>query len=340
MFKLLIVVGWGVFALDAFLVIVATVSRNMGDDAAGRGAGLFWGLVGLVFVLAGGAALYFSGSAHSWPGAIASIVPLALPLLIFFGTDVESYIHKIRAGFESRKEGRYPEPAQRELAKAIQNGDFEAMRKILATHPNLNGRDEAGYDLLSCAVGETRYARPDADNLKSVEGVRLLLEAGMDPNQSRDSDGSSTFAGLAYTLSRPTPAGWVANPAAAEVFRLFLEHGANPNILKDGQPLIFSVWANLDSLRAMLDHGADIDMRDNAGDTPLLFYLWNGRWDAALLVLERGAGIDVQNKSGTTPEIGLANGKRIAEEIRQKPLPDAYYKAKTALERRRAAEAR
>ena len=38
LFKLLIVVGWGVFALDAFLVIVATVSRNMGDDAAGRGA--------------------------------------------------------------------------------------------------------------------------------------------------------------------------------------------------------------------------------------------------------------------------------------------------------------
>ena len=113
MFKLpIILLGWAVFAVDAFLVVVAIVSRDMGDDAAGRGAGLFWGFVGLVFVLAGGAGLYFSGRAHSWPGVIGSIVPLALPLLIFFGTDVEAYIHKIRAGFESRKQGRYADPAQ------------------------------------------------------------------------------------------------------------------------------------------------------------------------------------------------------------------------------------
>ena len=327
MFKLLIVLGWGVFALDAFLAIVAVVSRNMGDDAAGRGAGL---------VLAGGAGLYFSGRAHSWPGAIASIVPLALPLLLFFGTDVEAYIHKLRAGFEGRKEGRYAGPAQRELANAIPMGDFESMRRILATHPNLNGRDEAGNDLLSSAASQTQTTASEAERTKSVEGVRLLLEAGMDPNASRESNGSSTFAGVSHGSSRPTGNGWAGDPAATEVFRLFLEHGANPNIMYERQPLIFGIWANLDSLNAALDHGADIDIRDSAGDTPLLFHLFNGRWDAALLVLQRGADIDVVNQSGTTPETALANGKRIVEEIHQKPLPDSYYKVKTALERRRA----
>ena len=122
----------GFFALDAVLVITAIVSRNMGDDAAGRGVALTFGLVGLAFVLAGGAGLYFSSRAHSWPGAIGSIIPLAVPFMLFFGADVESYVRKIRSGFDSRKEGRYPEPAQRELGKAITAGDFEAMRKILA----------------------------------------------------------------------------------------------------------------------------------------------------------------------------------------------------------------
>ena len=240
MFKLLIVAGWGFFALDAFLVIAAIVSRNMGDDAAGHGVGLTFGLAGLVFVLVGGAGLYFSGRAHSWPGAVGSIVPLALPFLLFFGADVESYIHGIRTSLDNRKEGRYPEPAQRELAQALQRGDFEAMRKILATHPNLNGRDEAGYDLLSYAVRETRMLGRDADNIKRVEGVRLLLDAGMSPNQSKDSDGTSTLAGLAYSVSQPTPQDNGADPSA-EVFRLFLEHGANPNTQKEDQPLIFSV---------------------------------------------------------------------------------------------------
>ena len=338
LFKLLIIAGWVIFAVDAFLAIAAIVSRNMGDDAAGRGVAFTFGIVGLVFVLAAGAGLYFSSRAHSWLGALGSMVPLAVPLLLFFGADMESYVHQIGSAFGSRKEGRYPEPAQRQLAKEIAAGDFAAMRQTLASRPNLKGRDQAGWDLLSYAVTQTRFARADEENLRHVEGVRLLLDAGMAPNESKDPDGSSTFAGLAYYLAQPTPTGWVAVPAATETFRLFLEHGANPNVLREHEPLIFAVWSNLDSLRALLDHGADIDVRDAAGDTPLLFYLWNGRWDAALVLLERGAAIDIQNNSGTTPELALANGERTAEEIMQKPLPDGYYKVKAALEQRRASK--
>ena len=338
MFKIWVVFGWGIIALEAFLVIAAIYSRDMGDDAAGRGMARGFGIIGLVFLLIIGAAFYFSQRAHSWPAVIASTVLLTVPFLIFFGTDLESYIHRLSSNIESRKVGRYPEPAQRQLAKAIDEDDFEAMRKVLATPPNLSGRDGAGWDLLSYAVSATNVARPDADNVKSVESVRLLLEAGMDPNQSRDCYGSATFAGLAYNVSRPGANGNEANPAGAEVFRLFLEHGANPNILSERQPLIFSVWTNIDSLNALLDHGADINLRDEAGDTPLLFYLYNGRWDAALVALERGADIKVQNNSGTTPEIALANGRHIVEDISQNPLPEAYFKLKTALERRRAAE--
>ncbi len=325
MLKIIIVAGWGLFAIDAFLAVVALISRNLGNDAAGRGVAFTFGLIGLAFVFAGGAGLYFSGRFHSWLGAAASILPLALPLLLFFGSDIESYAQRVASVFHRQKAGRFPDPAQRELFNAIENDDCEAIRKILAARPNLGARDEAGSDLLSYAVTQTHLARSDEENVKSVEGVRLLVDAGADPNPP--------FIESAYHVSRPMPDGWAADPAGAEVFRLLLEHGANPNVLKEKQPLIFDIWTNPDSMRAMLDHGADINARDENGDTPLLFYLWNGRWDAAMLVLERGADVSVQNKLGTTPQLALANGKRIADEIMKKPLPAAYERVAAALNR-------
>ena len=341
MFKVLIVVGWTIFAVDAVLAVTAMVSRDMGDDAAGRGVAFTYGLIGLAFVLGGGAALFFSGRAHSWVGAGLSILPLALPLLIFFGTDLESYAHSVATSFGRRKEGRYPEPAQRELYKAIQTGDYLAMRKLLASHPNLSGRDEAGDDLLALAVRQTHLVRgqtgglaaEDAENLKCVEGVRLLLEAGMDPNQSKGMDDSSTFVSSAYNVARPTGHGWQADPAGAEVFRMLLDHGANPNMLKEGEPLIFSVRNNPDSMRALLDHGADINGRDAGGNTPLLFYLRNGFWDAALVVLDRGANVHVQNNSAVTPEAALDEAKAMTERMGN-PLPEGYHAVKAALDRR------
>jgi ankyrin repeat protein len=289
--------------------------------------------------------LYFSARAHSWLGATGSIVPLAVPVLLFFGTDLEAYVHRIKVSFERNKEGRFPEPAQRDLFKAIRASDYPAMQRILAGHTNLNVRDEAGADLLAYAVNETQILRAntpdrqaeDAESLKCVEGVRLLLAAGADPNQSTDVYGNSTFLGSASRVSRPMPQGWEADPAGAKVFRLFLDHGANPNALKEGRPLIFSVRTNPDSMQVLLDHGVDINVRDEEGNTTLLFFLWNGWWDAALFVLERGADVNTQNQSGMTPDLALAAAVQRAE-ITRSQLPEAYDKVKTALESRRTSK--
>ena len=101
--------------------------------------------------------------------------------------------------------------------------------------------------------------------------------------------------------------------------------------------MIFSVRTNPDSMQALLDHGVDINIRDQEGNTPLLFFLWNGFWDAALFVLERGADTNVQNQSGMTPELALASAIQRAELTRSQ-LPEAYDQVKTALESRRASK--
>jgi hypothetical protein len=334
MFKVLLIAGWGIFAVDAIFVVVSIISRNMGDDAAGHGVALAFGLIALVVVLLGGTGLVFSQRAHSALGVAGSTIPLALPLLFLFGGDIEAYIHRIKSGFEDRKIGRYPDPAQRDLARAIDAVDLARMRTILSTHPNLNGRDEAGFDLLSYAAG---LVRGDSGRTDRVEAIRLLLDAGMDPNQSKDNYGGSTFVGTASSVSTPTGHGWVTDPTGAEIFRLFLEHGANPNALHEKQPVLFEVWGSPESVRALLDHGADMNLRDENGDTALLFYLFNARWDAALIVLERGADIHVQNNFGTTPESAVEEAHR-READGSKPEPETYTKVKAALERRRAAE--
>ena len=292
--RILIIAAWLVFAADALLVGAAIVTRDMGDDAAGRGLALGWGLIGLVFVLVGGAALFFAGRAQSWLGAGGSMFVLAMPLLLFFGSDVESWFHKIGSGISNRKYAKemagYPEPAQRELGQAIEIGDFAAMRRILAKHPNLNGRNAAGFDLLSHAVSLTTSFGPDRDGTQRVDAVRLLLEAGMDPSQSHDPDGHSPIAMVSYRLDEPP---------GTEVFGLLLDHGADPNGLdSDKRPVIFDVWRNLDNVRALIDHGANIEIRDSEQNTPLLFYVWNGRWDAAALMLDRGVNQYVHRLRG------------------------------------------
>ena len=331
MLKILTVTGWLIFAVDALLVGAAIVTRDMGDDAAGRGQALGWGLVGLVFVLIGGTALFFAARGHTWLGVGGSIAMLAIPPLLFFGGDVEQWFHNIGVGISNRqmqvKMGGYPEPAQRELAKAIDAGDFPAMQRVLDTHPNLTGRNSAGYDLLSHAISLTTSFGPYRDGAQRVEAVRLLLEAGMNPNQSHDPDGHSPIAMVSYRLD---------DPPGSQVFRLLLDHGADPNSLdSDKRPVIFDVWQNLDNVRALVDHGANIEIRDSDDNTPLLFYVWNGRWDAAAFMLDRGVSIDVENKQGTTLEIGMANQTSMATTLRE-TLPESYEKVRKEIERRRS----
>jgi len=189
LFKLLIVAGWLFFAFDAVVVIVLIpemVSPSPGADAAGRAMGEGLGVASLALLLIGGTGLYFSMRAHSWLGAIGSIVPLSIPAMFFGAGKIDFYLYNRHLKSDESKIGRYSEPAQTELAKTIRAGDFEATRKILATHPNLNGRDEAGYDLLSLAVLETLgSSHPGPGSRGDCPGCPLPGRAPLPPRHRR-----------------------------------------------------------------------------------------------------------------------------------------------------------
>jgi hypothetical protein len=322
--------AWILFTLDAFVVLFAIISRDMGDDAAGRGMARGLGLIGLAFLLPAGALLYVGGRAHSWPAVIGALLLLALPFLLFFGTRVELAVRDVRWFVNARKLGRYPEPAQRQLARAIETGDLQTMRTVLASHPNLHGRDPLGNDLLRYAMSQSRPGRPevDADSERGGEAVRLLLEAGMDPNQQQGAGSISCFLSLCYSGR--------SDPVFVRVFRLFLEHGAAADELdSNGQPPIFHVWNSPETIRGLLEHGVDIDRRSRSGETPLLHYVKYRHWQAALLLLDCGADIHVRADNGLTLERALEDHPALLGES----LPEGYYAVKAAIERRRAADA-
>jgi hypothetical protein len=53
--KTLTTAGWLFFVLDAFLVLYLFVSRNIGDDTAGRGMARGFSYIGTLFLVGAGA---------------------------------------------------------------------------------------------------------------------------------------------------------------------------------------------------------------------------------------------------------------------------------------------
>ena len=115
--------------------------------------------------------------------------------------------------------------------------------------------------------------------------VEVLLEHGADPN-IRDKNGItplhfaavSDYPKIVEVLHKKGLSDYDDTPLQAaefnypEVVKLLLEHGANPNIQDaDGwTPLHFAVKScHVDVVRVLLDHGADLTIRNNEGRTPL-----------------------------------------------------------------------
>lgn len=191
-----------------------------------------------------------------------------------------------------------PDPLEA-LARAVKANDLGEAQRILTKHASLHLRlDEAMPD---GDFGQTMIAY--AANREKLDVVDLLLAHGANINQR-----SYWWAGSFGVLDTCQPAfadqlierGARVDAHSASrlgmMDRLDVIISADPQMVHarggDGQtPLHFA--ANVDIARYLVEHGADIDMRDIDHESTPAQYMIRKRQDVARWLVDRGAGADI-----------------------------------------------
>ncbi|MCX6927201.1 MAG: ankyrin repeat domain-containing protein, partial [Verrucomicrobia bacterium] len=239
------------------------------------------------------------------------------------------------------------------------NGGFTSlMDLLLAKGADVNAEDSDGRTPLSYAVQKhyepvvqrllAAHANPNAGRINlplseaayygDLPNLKLLLANGADPNTntmigwsyngrgySNPGGGNVTPLFLAVSQKRPAaveelirgkadPNGTGPAPAKnpllyealsdAPTLKALLEGGADPNVkLKEGEPMLLqAVYDNIQpAVELLLAHHAEVNCTNKDGWTPLHYAAVYGRKPIAELLLKAGADVDARNNHRETP---------------------------------------
>ncbi len=199
------------------------------------------------------------------------------------------------------------------LADAVEKGDKEALRSLLAEHVDVNTPQADGATALAWAAHRDDLETADlliragadtnaANNYgvtplslactnRSAAMVKKLLEAGADPNAAQPT-GESVLMRCAHTGS-------------LDAVKLLIEHGADVNATETWQEQTALMWAvsekHAEVVQALIEHGADVHAQTQGSSTPLLFAAQQGDMDSARLLLEAGANVNDAPPDGMNP---------------------------------------
>ncbi|EIE3256407.1 ankyrin repeat domain-containing protein [Escherichia coli] len=194
------------------------------------------------------------------------------------------------------------------LAEAIEAGDINEVSR-LAPVTDLNTPGKYEMTLLFWALGNSLYDKKTPTRLKIIT---LLVRAGADPLQPRPE-------------GKNCPAEFILNADSGDWIKAMLDGGLSPDA-KDKvfhEPIIFEAIEarNTETLKTMLDAGADINITDSLGNTLLIDALDYHAYDHVILLLERGADPEIRADSGWTMgnqlERFLNRAKKDSEEYKK-----------------------
>ncbi|BEO43248.1 hypothetical protein SMQE13_25990 [Serratia marcescens] len=182
------------------------------------------------------------------------------------------------------------EGQQLDIAQLIYDGDEVKLKEKLPSisKEELNRQVKADMTLLFWSVLNSIYDKNTPERLKIITD---LVKSGADPLQPRPEGGSS-------------PAEFVMKADKGIWVKAMLDGGLPPNA-KDkvfNEPIIFQTIKakNPETLKVMLDYGADINTRDSLGNTLLISSLDSHSFDHTIILLERGADSKIKGKFGWT----------------------------------------
>ena len=173
------------------------------------------------------------------------------------------------------------------MRENVQNFRWKEVAESLAENPKLKSfRDERGRNWLHlCCGANLRRGRLNPEH--GVHTAEVLLQAGLDLNREAFREGSWKATPLWFALARGE------NLVLA---RSLLRRGADPN-----HCLWAAAWQdNVKAIQLLLEHGAEVDPRDDEGLTPFLAAVGWSHFKAAAALLKAGANVDFQDPHGNT----------------------------------------
>src|SRR5438876_3347824 len=142
--------------------------------------------------------------------------------------------------------------------------------------------------VLPAQIDTSRGALFTAIQRGTIGEVERLLNNGANPNAI---DAEGTPAVMAATLF-----------ANAGMVELLLQHGADPNRAgASGTTALMWAVPDLEKVRALLAHGANVNARSETERTPLLVAAsYPGTVNVLRLLLDRGGDLRAQDRGGAT----------------------------------------
>ena len=262
---------WTLFALESVAVTAWMVWATYDTRSSGPEGPVGAWLIYLAPPLFLGIPLAIVLIGRSSRATLAGLIFMAWPVIFLTIGPLYSALDSVASDHRRAGDFNFLWPSQRKLAHALQAHDAVLVRELLPGAGDLNA---AHWGESLFAFGLKNLDSSPA----STEIVKALLDRGGDPNLPLSSN---------YW---PLSAGISAGPATTEVL---LNAGANPNRLDTGRPIWWNVLyfdspEALQTLAILLDHGADVTLKD--GDLgPVGWAGGQKNWRAVWLLIERGA---------------------------------------------------
>ncbi|XP_074944184.1 ankyrin repeat and SOCS box protein 3 isoform X2 [Phalacrocorax aristotelis] len=169
------------------------------------------------------------------------------------------------------------------IHEAAAHNSGECLRLLIRAAPSDDYRNSKTFEGTSALHLSARHG--------SLESIRVLLEAGADPNE--------------VTTEATTPLFLAVENGHADVVKFLLQHGANVK-----GPHSWSGWNSLhqasfqgctEIMEILLEEGASKECKDDFGITPLFVAAQYGKLESLRLLVSHGADVNSQAKDRATP---------------------------------------
>jgi ankyrin repeat protein len=188
-----------------------------------------------------------------------------------------------------------PKDASEDVLAAIEAGDADALRELIASDPSLaEGVDGAGVSVLL----QAKY-RGENDLVAILRAAKPALDLFEAAALGEDTRVAELLDAEPYRVSGLSPDGFsplhlavfFAHPSTAQ---LLLDRDADVNAEADNsshvQPLHSAAASrSAECVRVLLDAGADVDARQHGGYTPLMEAALQGSEEMVRALLDAGA---------------------------------------------------